>query len=254
MTAEWESPFSQDILALLGESLNHERIVTFSSGPQRGIKYLEGHDVIVAANRIFGYGNWGYRLVGQPWVLEDGTQGQNGTPYQVWAAAVELTITGCHPILELGTNTRQGAGSASLEMAIKGAVTDGMKRCLKNFGDQFGLVLYDKDNEYWDAPDDHRTNTAPPPETPRQRPQGASQSAPVELSPTGMIEVELRQRHITLSAVERVMGYAPENAEDAREWWTNNAATRLATMATEAEVPEPAMARDIIARAKRPAE
>lgn len=171
MTADRELWLSQDIINRLNEPLNPDRIVTFTKGPQQGLKYLEGHDVVANANRIFGYGNWGYRLVGQPWVIEEGAQGQNATPYQVWAAAVEVTIAGCTPFEELGTNTRQGTGSASLEMAIKGAVTDGMKRCLKNYGDQFGLVLYDKDNEYWDAPQDVRhTNTSPPPQT-RQEPQ-----------------------------------------------------------------------------------
>ena len=42
-------------------------------------------------------------------------------------------------------NTAYGIGSC-IELASKEAVTDALKRCLRYYGEQFGLSLYDKDN------------------------------------------------------------------------------------------------------------
>ena len=237
----------ETILSQLNEPLDHNRIVTFTKGPQQGLKYLEGHDVIKTANRIFGYGNWSYRLVGQPWVIEDGVQGNNATPYQVWAAIVEATVDGCEPFVELGTNTRQGTGSAALEMAIKGAVTDGMKRCLKNYGDQFGLVLYDKDAEYWDLPDAgerwdesykdraepaQRSNTPPPPQTRQQRPPSAPQGQSGVHIPS--LFQGLNERHIRLDAVADLIGVAL--AKGPGDTW-NNVAAAIAKWAVDQHWP-----------------
>jgi recombination DNA repair RAD52 pathway protein len=48
---------------------------------------------------------------------------------------------------EVAAYTRDGHAPSpqSHETAIKGAVTDGIKRALRSFGDQFGASLYDKD-------------------------------------------------------------------------------------------------------------
>lgn len=130
----------------LNVPLDPSRVKVFEDGPARGAPYLEGHDVIRHANEVFGPGNWGYRPVGQPWVMESGNK--NGKDYQVWACLVELTVRDCMPITEMGTNTRNGDGAAGLEMAAKGSLTDGLKRCLRTFGDRFGLILADKDGEH----------------------------------------------------------------------------------------------------------
>lgn len=133
-----------EVALALAQPLDPKRVTVGNNGPLRGIKYLEGEDVIRTANRIFGYGGWGFELEGQPWVVEKGEQGNNNTPYEVWAAHGRLTVSGGACFADVGTCVRQGAGSGGLEMAIKGAVTDCMKRCLRNYGDQFGLILYDK--------------------------------------------------------------------------------------------------------------
>lgn len=131
-------------LELLERPLDPRRVATMRRGSQT-IAFLEGHDLIRQANEVFGYGRWGFELLSPPWCAEQGEQGPNKTPYQVWAAHGRLTVEGCPPMSDIGTNVRQGTGADGLEMAIKGAATDALKRCLKNYGDQFGLVLYDKD-------------------------------------------------------------------------------------------------------------
>jgi hypothetical protein len=134
---------SEQALEELAKPLDPKRITVGQNGPLRGIKYLEGEDVIRTANHIFGYGGWSFELLAQPWIVEKGEQGNNHTLYEVWAAHGRLTVSDAH-FADVGTCVRQGAGSGGLEMAIKGAVTDCVKRCLRNMGDQFGLILYDK--------------------------------------------------------------------------------------------------------------
>ena len=107
-------------------------------GPAKGSKYLTGQDVIETANRIFGYGAWGFELITPPICLEREDR------YEVWGAHGVLHVEGGGSFSDFGTCVRNGKGPSGLEMAIKGAVTDCVKRCLRNYGDQFGLVLYEK--------------------------------------------------------------------------------------------------------------
>ena len=54
--------FTSEFAAELDKPLSSERVVKM-----RGVDYLEGHDVIRRANELFGYGNWGYEVIGQPY-------------------------------------------------------------------------------------------------------------------------------------------------------------------------------------------
>lgn len=150
-----------DVKLALAQPLDPHRVTVGNSGPLRGIKYLEGEDVIRTANRIFGYGEWGFSLLSQPWVIEEGSQGSNHTKYQVWAAHGRLMVSGGGSFADVGTCVRQGDGSGGLEMAIKGAVTDCVKRCLRNYGDQFGLILYDKTTDMAGLAADFRAGSEP---------------------------------------------------------------------------------------------
>lgn len=150
-----------DVKLALAQPLDPHRVTVGRSGPLNGIKYLEGEDVIRTANRIFGYGEWGFELLSQPWVIEKSEQGNNATPYEVWAAHGRLYVFGGGSFADVGTCVRQGKGSGGLEMAIKGAVTDCVKRCLRNYGDQFGLILYDKTTDMAGLAADFRAGSEP---------------------------------------------------------------------------------------------
>ena len=150
-----------DVKLALAQPLDPHRVTVGRSGPLNGIKYLEGEDVIRTANRIFGYGEWGFELLSQPWVIEKSEQGNNATPYEVWAAHGRLSVSGGGSFADVGTCVRQGKGSGGLEMAIKGAVTDCVKRCLRNYGDQFGLILYDKTTDMAGLAADFRAGSEP---------------------------------------------------------------------------------------------
>lgn len=122
----------------LAKPLDPHRVSIMPDGPAKGSKYLTGQDVIETANRIFGYGAWGFELLSPPICLE-----REGN-YEVWGAHGQVRVEGGGTFSDFGTCVRNGRGSGGLEMAIKGAVTDCVKRCLRNYGDQFGLVLYEK--------------------------------------------------------------------------------------------------------------
>lgn len=134
--------FPDDTIRALSGPLDPNRVAVMTDGPQSGIPYLEAHDVIRTANTIFGFGNWGFELLALP-TPHEGLD-KNSKPYTVWMAHGRLTVKGGVAFSDLGTNLQSGPGGPATEMASKGAVSDCLKRCLKQYGDQFGLALYDK--------------------------------------------------------------------------------------------------------------
>lgn len=124
------------------------------------ISYISGDIIISNANRIFGYNNWKFEIVERNIITntshsvkkeiwENNRRTGRFEEKQQYICFVEvvgrLSING-NIIEDIGT----GEGVAyspigHLEMAIKGAVTDAKKRCFRNYGDQFGNVLYGDD-------------------------------------------------------------------------------------------------------------
>ncbi len=107
--------------------------------------YLEGHAVIDQANRIFGYGGWGYGLVGDVTLRRmesvDPRSGEVKASFG-YSAPVRVTVAGAQPRTDIGFHAVADDTPDGHDTAIKGAVTDGMKRALRSFGVQFGNGLY----------------------------------------------------------------------------------------------------------------
>lgn len=136
--------FTNEVLTALAAPLDPSRVAVLQDGPAKGTPYMIGHDIIEALNRIFGYGEWGFSA-GTPWCIEQGPPKTDGKrSYELWGVLGKLTVRGGLGFSEVGTCVRNGDGHPGLDMAIKGAATDALKRCARNYGDQFGLVLYDK--------------------------------------------------------------------------------------------------------------
>ena len=161
---------SEQALHELALPLNPARVLTLPHGHRAaGLPYLPAHDVIGRANEIFGFGGWSSELLGQPFVLSPVAGDGKG---ELWAAMVRVTIlaTGAS-YSDMGIGERSGAGPAALEMAAKGAVSDGVKRALTYLGAQFGLVLRDKSMDRatleteWQAAE-HESPSATPPDEP----------------------------------------------------------------------------------------
>lgn len=176
-TGEEEVVFSEQQLSELNKPLDQRLVSKRKGGFGRMLSYIEGHDAIDQANRLFGYGNWCYHpLSVEQVVLLDPLSGEAvGIEYK---AQVELTVRGAiGPIVDIGSQPvatwnvedqimqrRLKAANGgkvneaaftliekrearavivdSHEMAKKGSVTDALKRALRAYGNQFGNGLY----------------------------------------------------------------------------------------------------------------
>ncbi len=111
----------------------------------RQYDYIEGHTVIDQANRIFGYGGWGYELVGDVSLRRiekvDVRTGEVKVNY-AYSAPVRVTVNGAPSRTDIGFHVVTEDTPEGHETAAKGAVTDGLKRALRSFGDRFGNGLY----------------------------------------------------------------------------------------------------------------
>ncbi len=128
---------SEPILAKNVKERDGNRAGTFQ------LAYVEGWHVIDEANRIFGYGGWSSETIETTCV--------NNEPDNVtYIAKVRVTVG---DVIREGTgaghgNTKQGIGS-NHEAAIKEAETDARKRAFMQFGNQFGLSLYNGKDKSW---------------------------------------------------------------------------------------------------------
>jgi DNA repair and recombination protein RAD52 len=142
--------FSGEQQRLLADNLDPKNVKTL-----RGNGYIEGWHAINEANRIFGFGAWDVELRNLEKTnadLVDVTKDRSTKKqWRVgYIATVRVTVYG-----EGGSRFRDGTGFGSgygqdnqlgeaIESASKEAETDAFKRACRNFGNQFGLALYDK--------------------------------------------------------------------------------------------------------------
>jgi hypothetical protein len=173
-----QSPFDEKQLKELDKALDKRFISDRKGASGRKLRYLEGHDAIDQADRLFGYGCWGYEtLACEQTIIHDLLTGEPiGIAYK---AKVRLDVRDCMPVIEVGSQPvavasiedhimgkrRKDASERngeiddspfnpfeialartiimeSHEQAEKGAVTDAVKRALRTFGEQFGNGLY----------------------------------------------------------------------------------------------------------------
>ena len=107
--------------------------------------YIEGHTAIDEANRVFGFGGWGFDLVENVTLRRIETvDTQTGEVKVVntYTAPVRVNVPGAPPRTDIGFHAVTDETADGHETAIKGAVTDGLKRALRSFGHRFGNGLY----------------------------------------------------------------------------------------------------------------
>lgn len=170
-----EQIFDDETLALLKRDIDPQ-LVSGRKQNGRNVSYIEGHTAIDQANRIFGYGNWSFNTLSceMKVILDPLTNEAMGVCYE---ARVELLVRGAvGPIVEVGSHPvaawsvdevvsgRRNDGDDietrpitlaerisarrtivdAHENGRKSSVTDGMKRCLRAYGNQFANSLYGK--------------------------------------------------------------------------------------------------------------
>ena len=118
-------------------------LVSFKQGTRR---YIEGHVAINQANRLFGYDGWGYGIEDlQTRTLETIDKETRQTKQRTaYTATVTVRVRNAPPRTDVGFCEVNDETVNGHDTAIKGAVTDAMKRALRTFGSQFGNSLYDR--------------------------------------------------------------------------------------------------------------
>ncbi len=142
----------------------------------RKFDYIEGHTAIDQANRIFGFGGWGYELVGDVTLRQiESMDSRSGeiTRSAAYSATVKVIVPGAPSRTDVGFQAVTDDSADGHETAFKGAVTDALKRALRSFGDRFGNGLYG------DPPTSTRSSRQPGPAPElRQQPQPERRSEP----------------------------------------------------------------------------
>ena len=140
----WDG-LSPAVTQALGQPLDSQLVSQRKGRGGKSFDYLEGHIVIDQANLIFGYGGWGYELVGDVTLRRIETVDAQTGEVKVslgYSAPVRVTVAGALPRTDLGVHPVAEENFDGHDTAMKAAVTDGMKRAFRSFGVQFGNGFY----------------------------------------------------------------------------------------------------------------
>ena len=133
--------FNEEQKKLLNQKIDQKNVTFRPGGGGQKLAYVESWHVIQEANRIFGFDGWNSETLEAGLVSED----DNCVSY---IAKVRITVG---DVIREGYGSghgRMGSIGEKHESAIKEAESDARKRALMQFGDQFGLSLYDKDKAW----------------------------------------------------------------------------------------------------------
>ena len=202
-------------------------ITHLEAGPAAGAPYIEGWIAIRQANRIYGYDGWSFRLVQPPKLMDVADK------RQFWCVG-EITREFEGQIVrhqDIGIAEIQGKTDNlkvnAVDMAMKGCVTDAMKRCLRAGGAQFGNDLYDKATTIA-AGDAKQENVAAA--AAREDQAAAKQEESREAPPTDPAKLEV-------ASVNQLVTWA---SAVKKEWLTTEDVFELLTRATGEPVADKA--------------
>ncbi len=137
--------FTKEQVELLNEPILAQNVKEREAGwggKDNTLAYVEGYHVIAEANRIFGFGGWSSETI-------ETTCVQNEPRAVSYIAKVRITVG---DVIREGTGAGHGNQSNhgnNHESAIKEAETDARKRAFMQFGNQFGLSLYNGKDKSW---------------------------------------------------------------------------------------------------------
>lgn len=148
---------------LLNEAIPRDVVREREGGGRSKLSYLEGHYVIDRLNKVFGPLGWASDA--NITLVHEGKVNDKYVAHYVAKVRIVAEVDGLrteHNDYGYGDGMDRSNPGKAHELAVKEAVTDGIKRCAKNFGMSMGLALYDKDQT--------NVDDGPAPEQPRSRP------------------------------------------------------------------------------------
>ena len=190
----WDG-LSPAVINALGQPLDPGPVSQFKGRGGKFYDYLKGHAVIDQANRIFGFGGWGYELVGDVTlrrVETVDTQTGEVKVAQGYSAPVRVTVAGALPRTDLGVHPVTEDTFDGHDTAMKGAVTDGLKRAFRGFGEQFGNSFYGDDPQVGSTPRPERVAARAKGNSGRSQPNRRNESQ-VDKLRTRLIEIAAEQ-------------------------------------------------------------
>lgn len=141
-----------DLVKELDSKIPADAVSKRDGGRGMKLSYLEGWYVRDRLNKTLGQGNWSYTSNVAP-VLNDIVPSERGDRARVaYVSNVSLSVQlpngsgATFSDVGYGDGLDSNPGKAH-ELAVKEAVTDGLKRCAINLGMSMGLALYDKTQE-----------------------------------------------------------------------------------------------------------
>lgn len=147
-----KTAIQQELDASIPKDVVHTR-----SQAGRDLSYLETWYVIDRLNQVLGQGNWGYQTVKLDKVFEGKVEQYSGEVYATsytaqvsLLATLEQNKTVVFSDVGYGDGTDKKNPGKAHELAVKEAVSDGLKRAAKNLGRSMGLALYDKTQKFVD--------------------------------------------------------------------------------------------------------
>lgn len=113
--------------------------------------YLEGYNAINQANKLFGFNGWSTEVVAVEARTVRRTNTETGEVREavlLYQATVKVTVEAWGIFkTDVGAGVVTADTGDGHDFAYKTAVTDALKRALRQFGPQFGNDLYDRDGD-----------------------------------------------------------------------------------------------------------
>lgn len=147
MTTSSNGGLPQEVLDLLAQPLDAALVRERAREDGTVFAYLEGEAVVNQANRIFGFGGWGAEALGEPrYQAVEVVDPSSGEVLALgfYTVAVRVTVSGCPPKGDIGSGFVTERTLEAHSNAAKAAVTDGIKRAFRQFGQQFGSNLNER--------------------------------------------------------------------------------------------------------------
>jgi len=134
----------EDIEKALKKRLGRNYLSTRPAMGGQHVVYIEGWKVVDIANDIFGFNGWSHSVTNSTVDFIDHFNGRFFVGVSAFVR-VQLRDGAFHEDCGYGTSEGMRSKALSVEKARKEAVTDGLKRALKSFGNALGNCLNDKD-------------------------------------------------------------------------------------------------------------